>query len=69
MGNGARVAAVEIGDYLITLPSGLCLNLVGCYYVPAMSRNIIILVSRLDIDGFEFAIANGSIRILRQGIT
>ena len=67
VGNGARVAALEIGDYLITLPSGLCLDLKNCYFVPAMSRNIV-SISCLDMDGFEFTIVNGIIQICRQGI-
>ena len=67
VGNGARVAAIEIGNYQITLPSGLSFDLVDCYFVPAMSRNII-SVSRLDMDGFDFVINNGIIHIRRQGI-
>ena len=67
VGNGARVAAVEIGDYQLTLPSGLLLDLNNCYFVPAMSRNII-LVSSLDVSGFDFTIFNSIMQFRRNGI-
>ena len=67
VGNGAKVAALEIGDYSLTLPSGLVFNLKDCYYVPAMSRNII-SVSCLDNDGFTFIIENNAITIHRGDI-
>ena len=57
MGNGARVAALAVGVYDLTLPSGLVFQLKNCYYVPAVSRNII-SVSYLDVDGFHFIIKN-----------
>ena len=41
VGNGERVAALAVGTYELTLPSGLILNLENCYYVPTMCRNII----------------------------
>ena len=50
--NGARVAALEIGDYSLSLPSGLVILLKNYYFVPAMSRNII-SVSGLDMDEFH----------------
>ncbi|KAH7668586.1 hypothetical protein IHE45_11G020300, partial [Dioscorea alata] len=67
VGNGARVAAIEIGDYPLTLPSGLVLNLINCYYVPSMSRNII-SVSCLDNDGYNFIIKNNDISIFHEDI-
>ena len=51
VGNGARVAALAVGIYELTLPSELVLNLKNCYYVPTMCRNII-FVSCLDKKGF-----------------
>ncbi|XP_058733051.1 uncharacterized protein LOC131604637 [Vicia villosa] len=39
VGNGAKVAALAIGTYVLTLPSGLIIHLENCYYVPAISRN------------------------------
>ena len=59
VGNGARVAALSVGTYDLVLPSGLVLSLESCYYVPALSRNII-SVSCLDKSGFSFAIKNKS---------
>jgi hypothetical protein len=41
VGNGAKAAALVVGTYVLTLPSGLLLNLEKCYYIPAISRNII----------------------------
>ena len=60
VGNGARVAALEIGNYSLSLPSGLVILLKNCYFVLAMSRNII-SVSCLDMDGFSFIIQNNMI--------
>ena len=57
VGNGARVDALAVGIYDLTFPSGLVFQLHNCYYVPAMSRNII-SVSCLDVDGFHFIIKN-----------
>ena len=67
VGNGARVAALEIGDLNLTLPSGIVILLKSCYYVSTMSRNII-LVSCLDMDGFVFIIKNNVISIHREDI-
>ncbi|WJX23766.1 hypothetical protein P8452_12955 [Trifolium repens] len=57
VGNGARVAALAVGTYDLALPSGLIIQLKNCYYVPAISRNII-SVSCLDKFGFSFIIKN-----------
>ena len=62
VGNGARVAALAVGTYDITLPRALVLGLKNCYYVPTMSRNII-SVSCLDKIGFEFIIRNNKCSI------
>ena len=55
VGNGAKVVALEQGDYELTLPSRLVILLRNCYYVPAMSRNII-SITCLDLDGYSFGI-------------
>ena len=65
VGNEARVAALEIGNFDLTLPSGLVILLKNCYYVPAMSRNII-SVSCSDMDGFIFIIKDNVIPIHRE---
>ena len=62
VGNGARVVALAIGTYYLSLPSGLVLELDNCYYVPAMSRNII-SISCLDMVGFSFIIKNNTCSI------
>ena len=55
VGNGAKVAALSVGTYVIRLPSGLELYLNNCYFVPQLSKNII-SVSVLDSEGFSFLI-------------
>ena len=67
MGNGARVAALAVGVYDLTFPSGLVFQLKNCYYVPAVSRNII-SVSCLDVDGFHFIIKNNIFSIYNADI-
>ncbi|KAL4351861.1 hypothetical protein GQ457_06G015580 [Hibiscus cannabinus] len=41
VGNGARVVALAVGTYVLSLPSGLILNLENCYFVPSLTKNII----------------------------
>ena len=67
MSNGARVAALVIGTYYLTFPSGLVLQLSNCYYVPTMSKNII-FASCLDNDGFHFIIKNNNLFIYHGNI-
>ena len=55
VGNGAKVTALSVGTYDLVLPSGLVLSLENCYYVPALSMNII-SISCLDKFGFSFII-------------
>jgi len=55
VGNGAKVAALAVGTYVLTLPSGLSLNLENYYYVLSNRRNII-SISCLDKAGFYFTI-------------
>ena len=57
VGNGARVAALAVGDYSLHLPSGLILELNNCYYVPVITKNIV-SVPVLDSEGFSFNIKN-----------
>ena len=40
VGNGARVAALTVDSYDLTLPTGLIINLENIYFVPIISRNI-----------------------------
>ncbi|KAL4272700.1 hypothetical protein GQ457_13G015990 [Hibiscus cannabinus] len=59
VGNGARVDALAVGTYVLSLPSGLNLNLENCYFVASLSKNII-SISCLDKIGFEIIIKNNS---------
>ena len=67
VGNGARVAALAVGTYELTLSSGFILNLENCYYVPTMCRSIIYF-SCLDKKGFEFIIRNNKCNIYHDNI-
>ena len=67
VGNGARVAALAVGVYDLTLPSGLVFRLKNIYYVPVLNRNII-SVSCLDVDGFHFIIKNNIFSIYNVDI-
>ena len=62
VGNGARVAALVVGTNYLSLPSGLVFDLDNCYYVPAMSRNVI-SISCLDMVGFFFINKNNTCSI------
>ena len=55
--NGAKVAALFVGTYSLSLPSGLVLDLEDCFYVPSISRNII-SISSLCNKGFEINFMN-----------
>jgi hypothetical protein len=67
VGNIARVAALAVGIYDLSLPSGLIIQLENCFYVPAISRNII-SVSCLDKLGFSFIIKNNCCSIYLNDI-
>ena len=67
VGNGSRIAALEVGNIELALPSGLVLNLENVYYVPAMSRNII-SISCLDRIGFSIIIENNCCSIYLNDI-
>ena len=61
--NGARVAVVAIGTYVLNLPSRLCLNLDNCFYVPSLKKNII-FVSCLNKKGFHLNFYNNGCYIM-----
>ena len=67
VGNGVRVATLAIGTYYLPLPLGLVLELDNCYYVLAMSMNII-SISCLDMVGFSFIIKNNTCSIYHGDI-
>jgi hypothetical protein len=41
VGNGAKVAVIEISTFHLPLPSGLVLELNNCYCIPTLCKNII----------------------------
>ncbi|CAN0919967.1 hypothetical protein LINGRAHAP2_LOCUS31763, partial [Linum grandiflorum] len=67
VGNGARVAAISVGVYSISLRSGLVLELNNCYYVPALTKNII-SESVLDSEGYSILIGNNHCSINKNGV-
>jgi hypothetical protein len=67
VGNGASVAALAVGVYFLSLPSGLVLKLNNCYFVPALTKSII-SISALDVDGFYFTFKNKCCSFSRDGI-
>ena len=62
VGNGARVVALAVEIYHLSFPLGLVLELDNCYYVLAMSRNII-SISCLDMVRSSFIIKNNTCSI------
>ena len=67
VGYGAKVVALAVGTFVLTLPSGLIIQLENCYYVPAISRNII-SIACLDKFGFSFIIKNNCCSIYLNDI-
>ena len=65
--NGAKVAALAVGTYPLSLPSRLVLELNNCYYVSALNKNII-LASCLEDDGYDFIIKNKCCSIFLKGM-
>jgi hypothetical protein len=57
VGNGARVIALVVGTYNLTLPSGMLLELDNCYFDPVLAKNIV-SIAYLDLNGFRFIIKN-----------
>ncbi|KAJ1256028.1 hypothetical protein BS78_K102000 [Paspalum vaginatum] len=41
VGNGAKVAVLAVSTYHLSLPSGLVMESNNCYFIPALSKNII----------------------------
>ena len=67
VGNGAKVATLAVGIYELILLNRLLLVLNNCFYVPALSRNII-FISCLDIEGFSFIIKNNKCSIYNKNM-
>ena len=58
VGNGAKVAALAVRTYPLSLPSELVLELNNCYYIPALGKNIISSSCVEEVDGYEVIIRN-----------
>src|SRR3954465_4871362 len=67
VGNGSRVDVMAVGTLSLVLPLGLVLNLNKCYYVPALSMNII-SGSCLLQDGYSFKSENNGCSIYMSNI-
>ena len=67
VGNGSRVVAIAIRTYVLNLLSGLCLNLENCFYVPALTANII-YVSCLNKKGLHLNFCNNGCYIMLNDV-
>ena len=67
VGNGARVATLAIGIYILTLPSELILSLKNCYYVPTLTKNIV-SISNLNKKVFHLTFSNNSCSIMLNDV-
>ena len=65
--NGARVAAVAIGTYVLNLLSGFWFYLDNCFCVPALMKNII-YVSCLNKKGFHLNFCDNSCCIMLHDV-
>ena len=65
--NGVRVAVIAIGTYVLNLPSGLCFNLDNCFYVPALTKNVI-SVSYLNKKGFHLNFCDNGYYIMLNDV-
>ncbi|GKA38644.1 putative reverse transcriptase domain-containing protein [Tanacetum coccineum] len=67
VGNGQREAVDAIGNFDLSLPSGLVIVLNNCHYAPSITRGVI-LVSRLYEDGFINRFVNNTIQVSRNNM-
>ena len=67
VGNGEKFVVLVVGSYILTLYSGLILNLDDFYYAPALTKNII-SVSYLNNNGFYLTFSSNSYCIMLNGI-
>jgi hypothetical protein len=58
VGNGAKVAAIAVGTFHLSLPSGLVLELNNCYCISALCKNNIPSSCLEKVDGYEIIIKN-----------
>jgi hypothetical protein len=66
--NEAKVAAIIVGTFHMSLPSGLDLKLNNCYYISALCKNIISSLCLEEVGGYEIIIKNKRCSIYYNGI-
>ncbi|GJW35949.1 hypothetical protein Tco_0058869 [Tanacetum coccineum] len=67
VGNGQREAVEAIGNFDLSLPSGLVIVLNNCHYAPSITRGVI-SVSRLYEDGFINRFVNNTIQVSKNNM-
>jgi hypothetical protein len=65
--NGQRVDVVVVGTLHLRLPSRMIIVINKCYYVPALSMNIV-SVSQLSRDGYHFEYVTNGCSISKDGV-
>jgi hypothetical protein len=58
VGNGAKVTAIAVSTYHLSLLLGLVLELNNCYCIHALCKNNISSSSLEEVDGYEIIIKN-----------
>jgi hypothetical protein len=66
--NGAKVTAIAVSTYHMSLLSGLVLELNNCYCIPTLCKNIISSSYLKEVDGYEIIIKNKRCSIYYNGI-
>jgi hypothetical protein len=56
--NGAKVAAIAVGTFHMSLPLGLVLKLNICYCIHTLCKNIVSSSCLGEVDGYEIIIKN-----------
>jgi len=65
MGNKEKVPVEAIGTYRLILDTGYHLDLMGTFYLPSITRNLISL-SKLDVAGYSFKFGNGCFSLFKR---
>jgi hypothetical protein len=68
IGNKAKVAAIAVDTYHLSLPLGVVLELNIFYCIPTLCKNIISFSCLEEVDGYEIIIKNKCCSIYYNGI-
>jgi hypothetical protein len=68
IGNGAKVVAIAVIAYHLSLPSGLVFKLNNCYCIPSLCKNIISSSCLEEVDDYKIIIKNKHCSIYYNGI-